>query len=128
MGIYSRGYIAQEVLSPSEHIPYDNIILTDKFMIIYGIYRISQFTNTNSMDPVLDKGMKGIEITPTEDMIKVGDIISYKLGKNIIIHRIMKIGYDKLGWYAITKGDNLEEADYPVRFSQITGLLVGVLY
>jgi hypothetical protein len=39
------------------------------------------------------------------------------------------MGYDKEGWYAVTKGDNTGMNDPDkVRFEQIKFVLVGVLY
>ena len=47
----------------------------------------------------------------------------------MIIHRVIETGYDEQGWFAVTKGDNLKEKDpEKVRFNQIVGLVVGVLY
>ena len=66
------------------------------------------------MDPVLDNGTNAIEVVPQSfDEIGTGDIISYEMESinGTIIHRVIEIGFDSEGWYAITKGDNLEFQD-----------------
>jgi signal peptidase I len=104
-------------------------------------FETAVFTNTKSMDPVIDAGAQAIQIVPeSPDEIKVGDIISYAPGQitiagttitdtGIIIHRVIAIGSDKDGWYAIAKGDNNPSPDpLKVRFSMVKHLLVGVFY
>ena len=92
--------------------------------------RWSRFTATHSMDPVLDKDSNAIEISPRNPYdIHVGDIISYQTEDGIIIHRVIRIGKDGLGMYYVTKGDNNPIRDLDkVRFNQITGVVVAVVY
>ena len=84
------------------------------------------------MDPFIDAEANSFEIKPgNESDIKVGDIISYKPSdySGMIVHRVIKIGMDEQGWYATVKGDNLKSPDPDkVRFSQINGVLVGIIY
>ena len=90
----------------------------------------SRFVDSNSMDPTIDSGANGLEIKPlsTTD-INVGDIISYKLGNDIIVHRVIEIGIDSRGWYAVAKGDNNAEKDpFKIRFNDVHGIVVGVIY
>ena len=65
------------------------------------------------MDPVIDFGSNAIEIVPqNQSDIHPGDIISYNNTRgDAIIHRVLRTGEDEFGWYAITKGDNAQEAD-----------------
>ena len=80
------------------------------------------------MEPVLNKNSISLEIEPLIYEIDVGDIISYKHEGLIIIHRVVSIGDDG-EWFAITKGDNNLEIDpYKVRFENVKGLVVGILY
>jgi len=120
-----------ERYSPLDRIPEKDIEVYDnKIIINLKGASWASYADTNSMDPVLDKGTNGIEIKPSsESEIKIGDIISYKLGSNLIVHRVIKTGYDKDGWYAITKGDN-NSAEDPgkVRFPQVNGVLVALIY
>ncbi|MBU2639166.1 MAG: hypothetical protein KKG75_00485 [Nanoarchaeota archaeon] len=120
-----------ELTSPSDHIEESQIhVYKDRVVIELNKPYWSKFSNTNSMDPLLDEFSNGIEIKPNSiDQVSIGDIISYKLGNNIIIHRVINTGFDAKGWYAVTKGDNNAIQDLEkVRFNQIEGILVGILY
>lgn len=87
---------------------------------------------TSSMLPFMHSGAHSLEVEPeSADNLKVGDVISYYEPGNdaFIIHAIIEIGEDEGGWYAITKGyNNPVEDGWKVRFDQIEGVLIGVLY
>ncbi len=90
----------------------------------------SEFENTNSMDPLLDEGYNGLEFVPrnVED-IHVGDVISFNYGDDIYVHRVVEINEDGLGWFALTKGDNLYNIDKGKRrFKDIKGVIFGVVF
>lgn len=91
-----------------------------------------EFIDSNSMDPFIDEGTATIEIKPkNEEEIKTGDIISYNIDgiDYALVHRVAEIGNDEEGIYFITKGDNYYKNDpYKIRFGQIEGVVVGVLY
>ncbi len=91
-----------------------------------------EFIDSNSMDPFIDEGTATIEIKPkNEEEIKTGDIISYNIDgiDYALVHRVLEIGNDEEGIYFITKGDNYYKEDSEkVRFSQIEGIVVGILY
>ena len=73
--------------------------------------------------------LKEYLLPKNESELSIGDIISYKLGKNVIVHRIMTIEYDTTGWYTLTKGDNNKIVDPDkVRFEQIEGKIVVLIY
>jgi len=117
--------------SPGDHISENQIkVYSDRIELDIQDAVWSTFTDTNSMDPFLDEGANGIEITPqSEDDIQVGDIISYQLDESIIIHRVINISEDKNGTFYTVKGDNNPYQDPDkVRFSQILGILVGIIY
>ena len=123
----------KEVNSPSNRIKKEQIhVYSDKIIIDLANAQWAQFTDTNSMDPVLDIEANSFEIIPSStDDIHVGDIISYKPEsfKGLIVHRVVETGQDSKGWYVITKGDNLAKPDpEKVRFEQISGVLVGIIY
>lgn len=86
--------------------------------------------DTNSMDPLLDESANAIQIVPQDARdIHIGDVISYETEFGIIIHRVVNIGQDENGWYAITRGDNVPIADpVRVRFSQIRRVLIAIVY
>ncbi|MEM1535967.1 MAG: hypothetical protein QXQ82_02175 [Candidatus Pacearchaeota archaeon] len=116
--------------SPSDKINESNIqVFQDKIIIYIGNATIVSYTDTNSMDPTMDKEANGIEVKPSSpEEIHVGDIISFKKGNEIVSHRVIKIGKDEKGWYCETKGDNTVFSDGKVRFEQIVGVVVGIIY
>ena len=117
--------------SPGDHITVDMIhVYDDIVMIDLPDVRWSSFTNTNSMDPLIDEFANGLEREPKDSSdLAIGDVISYRHDDNIIIHRIVKISFDENGWYAEAKGDNNPTIDpVKIRFDQIEGVLIGILY
>ena len=122
-----------EKSSPSDHVNENQIhVLKDKIVLDIKDASWARFTDTNSMDPVIDAGSNSIELKPktTED-VKIGDIISYhsEYADGLIIHRVVEVGQDADGWFVRVKGDNLEKKDPgKIRFSQIEGVVVGIVY
>ncbi|MBN2567532.1 hypothetical protein JXB02_05620 [Candidatus Woesearchaeota archaeon] len=120
-----------ERISPADHITEESVHVYESHIVIdLPGARWATFTDTNSMDPTIDAGANSIEIVPAgpED-VGVGDIISYTDGGSVIIHRVIGIGIDSEGWYARCKGDNNQDPDPDkVRFGQVTGIVVAVLY
>ena len=117
--------------SPSDWIKTRQItVYDDRIVIEIQNATYAEFADTNSMDPVLDKGTNGIEIVPNSaDEIQIGDIIAYKSKYGTIIHRVVDKGTDEEGVYFITKGDNNKEADPgKVRFEQVERVLVALIY
>ena len=123
----------QEVPSPSDHIKKEQIhVYDDKIIINVKDAAWAEFIDTNSMDPLIDVDANTFEIKPksTED-IHTGDVVSYKseYTDGIIVHRVVEINKDEDGWYCRVKGDNLSMADPgKIRFSQISGVLIGIIY
>ncbi len=122
-----------ERFSPGDHILEKDIhVYHDRVIINLEDASWSAFTDTNSMDPLLDANSNGIEVKPkSAKELKKGDVIAFKTpyANGIIIHRIIDMGHDQLGWYAKTKGDNNPSVDPgKVRFEDITGVLVGIIY
>ncbi|MBU1204380.1 MAG: hypothetical protein KKA61_02575 [Nanoarchaeota archaeon] len=119
--------------SPGDWIKEDQIkVYNDRVIINLKDAEWASFTDTNSMDPIIDETANAIEIIPkSADDIHVGDIISYKsdYADGTIIHRIIKIGSDEEGWYCIVKGDNNQSPDPgKIRFNQIKRVLVAIIY
>lgn len=119
---------SKEVFSPHNRITENDLqLLPDKLIINLPIV-LASYTDTNSMDPLLDEGTTGLEIIPqSKDNIHVGDVVTYESGDDLIPHRVIQIGEDDQGWYAVLKGDNSESYE-KVRFEQIKYVLIGVLY
>jgi len=104
-------------------------VYDDKIIINIDGASLSSYAPTGSMLPVLDKGSNGIRIVPkSEHDIHVGDIISFRQDKMLIVHRVIEIGSDKQGVYFITKGDNSPISDGKVRFENIEYITIGVIW
>lgn len=123
-------YSPTNTASPPEIISKDKVLVKDNEIILYiNNATLSQYYNTNSMYPTLDKNTKGIKIVPKDEKeIKVGSIISFREGEKTIAHRVIKIGEDGNGAYFITKGDNNSFEDKKIRFENIEYLLVGIIF
>lgn len=127
------GGSAQDVPSPNDWIKESQInVYNDRVIIKIDGAEWSEFTDTNSMDPVIDKGANAIEVIPkSPDQITVGDIIAYEsqFAPGTIIHRVVETGTDSDGWYCFVKGDNLPTQDPgKIRFNQVKRVVVAVLY
>jgi hypothetical protein len=119
--------------SPLDRIKEEQILVTNKQIVInLENAKWAEFTDTNSMDPVIDAGSHAIEIIPqTEKDVQIGDIVAYKSehATGTIIHRIVYKGEDEKGTYYIMKGDNNPSNDPgKVRFEQITRVVVAIIY
>jgi hypothetical protein len=123
----------KELISPSDWVKQQQIHLFDnKVVIDIEDPQWAIFTDTNSMDPVIDAGAHAIEIVPeSPEQISVGDIVSYKseYADGNVIHRVVYIDNDDEGWYCRMKGDNNPFEDPgKIRFEQIQRVLVAVIY
>jgi signal peptidase I len=118
-----------DVTSPSNWIDESQVnVYQDKVILNVENSRWIGFTNTNSMDPIFDVEANVIEIVPESlDDINVGDIISFKVGTQTYIHRVIAKDYDDQGIYFITKGDNNPDTD-PVIVREPIGVVVGIIY
>jgi hypothetical protein len=122
--------------SPTGMMPFDRIqkeqieVYSDRAIIDVRGLLWANFSTTGSMLPVLGPSAHALQIIPkSAGEIQVGDIVSYRIDSRVIIHRVIKKGADENGDYFITKGDNNAEQDpFPVRFSQIDRVVVGILY
>ena len=119
--------------SPYERIEKEQIFVYDDEVVIkIKNPQWAVFTDTKSMDPVIDSTSKAIEIVPkSESEIHVGDIAAYqsKYKDGIVIHRVVKIEHDAFGWYAILKGDNNDLEDPgKIRFDQIKMVVIAIIY
>ncbi|MBI5072870.1 hypothetical protein HZA99_03560 [Candidatus Woesearchaeota archaeon] len=124
-------FSSAEIMSPQDHISEDAIHVSDANVVLDIPHaQWSSFTDTNSMDPLLDVGANGIEIIPhSADDIHLGDVISYQSGSDMVIHRVIGIDSDDSGIYYTIKGDNNPIADnVRVRFADVSGILVAVVY
>ena len=130
-----------EIFSNPKDVPSPSDILKDKDIHVLpnrveidiaGVIPVV-FTDTNSMDPVIDIGTTALELTVTDpNDIQVGDIVSYETPLapgTVVIHRVVEIGEDEEGLYFIFKGDNNPTTDPDkVRPSQLKRRVIGLLY
>ena len=122
---------SDEMISPHDRVAEEQIkVYDDRVILLLDDPQWSSFTDTNSMDPFLDEGANAIEIMPKYPSdIHVGDVVSYRDGDDSVIHRVVAVDYDNSGVYYLLKGDNNPVRDSAkVRFDQIEGLLVAVVY
>ena len=117
--------------NPQIRVPITDInVFKDKVIMDIAGVTYGTIGTTDSMDPLLDENMVVLEVTPRSPAeLNEGDIIIYIYQDDRIIHRITKIDHDAQGWYAITKGDNNLFSDpYKVRFEDVQGVVVGIIY
>jgi len=131
--LYSTNLDKKDKFSPYDWIKQDQILVYDDHVVIkLDNPEWAVFTDTKSMDPVLDSTSNAIELIPTSKHdIHVGDIIAYKsdFREGIITHRVIDIGSDANGWFAVLKGDNNDVADPgKIRFNQIERIVVAIVY
>ena len=117
-------------VAPSDFIKESQIqVYEDKIVINLNGSSLSRYADTGSMKPILDENSNGIRIMPeNENQINVGDIITFKQGSDLIVHRVIEKGFDSQGTYFITKGDNNSISDGKIRFSQIRYKTIGILW
>ena len=90
---------------------------------------MSRYAPSGSMRPVLNSKANGIRIKPkSPEQINVGDIVSFRRGMDLVVHRVIKKGEDSEGVYFITKGDNNDFVDGKIRFKDIKYVTVGVIW
>ena len=133
LGSQSNQTAEYEVISPFDHVKEEDIHVYDDRVVVDIRQPVwSKFTDTNSMDPVIDIRSNAVQIIPeNKSQVHVGDIVSYesKFSDGVIIHRVIKIANDSKGWYVLVKGDNLPFKDPGrVRFGQIKKVTVGIIY
>ncbi|MBI2045350.1 hypothetical protein HYT23_04800 [Candidatus Pacearchaeota archaeon] len=119
-----------EEYSPGDFIKEKDIEVGDgKITINIDDFILSGYNDSKSMAPILGEDSIGIEIIPySESQIKVGDIITFEKDGVLIAHRVISIGTGKEGIFFVTRGDNNNADDGKIRFSQVRGILVGILY
>jgi hypothetical protein len=123
----------KERYSPGDHIKQEQIHVYDNGIVLdIRDANWAVFSDTNSMDPLFDIEANSFEIKPSsEEEVHVGDIISFysDYTDGLTVHRVVEMDEDEEGTFYITKGDNLTQADPgKVRFEQIHGVLVGIIY
>ena len=122
-----------ELASPKQRISPNQIhVFPNNVVLDLQNVRWTTYADTNSMDPFLDANAHGLEIKPkSPDDIQVGDIVVYrsKLTGDLIVHRVIGINSANSSYSFTLKGDNTQLPDpEQIRFDQIEGVLIGILY
>ena len=122
--------VSGNVNTPSNWINENQIkIENNKITISIENASLSRYAATGSMKPVLDENSNGIRIVPeSPEKIKLGDIVTFSKGSDLIVHRVIENGEDEKGKWFITKGDNSEISDGKIYFSDIKYVTIGVLW
>lgn len=115
--IYNINLIIKAIINPNETPSFLGI---KTYVIISG----SMEPNIKIGDIVITKSIKN-----KEESIKVGDIISYRKGQNVITHRITNIEKDENGILRIaTKGDNNNTEDSErILINNIEGKVITII-
>jgi len=124
------GLASYDINSPSDWVSSEDIIVFDNMVVLrVSNATLSSYADSGSMKPVFDEGANGIRVVPqSADEISVGDIVSYRLGRVLVVHRVVEKGFDDEGVYFIMKGDNNLLSDEKVRFEQIEYVTIGVIW
>ena len=127
---FATGLVSFDASSPSDWVFDDDIIVFDDYIILrIANATVSNYADSGSMKPVLDLGANGIRVVPANaDAIGIGDIVSFRFGGSLIVHRVVEKGIDSEGVYFITQGDNNVFADDKIRFEDIEYVTVGVIW
>ncbi|MBN2053261.1 signal peptidase I [Candidatus Woesearchaeota archaeon] len=119
--------------NPFRRISKEDIrVYNDRVIIYVNKAFTACFSDSKSMYPFINEEVYALEVPPEDaSKLNIGDVIGYdsKTFNTTIIHRIIEIGEDEGGWFAITKGDNNPVLDPDkVRFEDVKGVLVGLIY
>jgi signal peptidase I len=130
---YSFEDSTPEQASPQDRVLEHQIeVYPDRVILAVEGVKWASFADTNSMDPLIDKGANALQLVPeSSDDIGVGDIVSYmpENGQYRVIHRVVYKGEDEQGVYFVVKGDNNPVSDPgKVRFEQIDRVLFAIIY
>lgn len=115
---------------PSDWIKSENIqVYSDRVVIKIDNALLSSYEATGSMLPILGEKTNGIKIAPeSAEQISIGDIISFERDDKLIVHRVIDKGKDSHGFWFVTKGDNNQETDGKVYFSQVKYVTIALVY
>jgi hypothetical protein len=116
--------------APSDFVRESDIeVLDDRVVIYLDDASLSAYASTGSMVPVFNENANGIRVRiRSVDEISAGDIITFREGEFLIVHRVIEKGVDSEGVYFITKGDNNNIDDGKIRFEDVKYKTVGVIW
>ncbi|MFA4887795.1 MAG: signal peptidase I [Candidatus Nanoarchaeia archaeon] len=127
---FGTGFSVFEGKAPIDRVSEEDIIVFgDSILIRVPNATLSSYAPTDSMLPLLDNGANGIRVVPkNEREIQVGDIVTFRLARGLVIHRVVERGIDKEGVYFVTRGDNNRFNDEKIRFTDIEYVTIGVIW
>ena len=91
--------------------------MTDPLPMPFGIGAANVLSD--SMEPAFSRGT--LLIVKKEENLKEGDIVVYQSGKNLIVHRIVRLDENQV----VTQGDANNVPDEPFDRKMIKGVAVG---
>jgi len=107
-------------------------VYSDRVELDLAGVKYAPISATNSMLPLLHEGSHSLEQDVTDvGTLDLGDVISFyePSMQRVVIHSIVELGWDDIGWFAVTKGLSNPTVDpWKVREDWIHGVLIGVLY
>lgn len=131
--VASANGISDSRLTPADRVAEEWIrASSDAVLIRLPNATIGAISETNSMGGLLGNGSSAIMIKPkSAEDLRQGDIVAYHSDEaaGLVAHRIIRIGEDEQGWFAITKGDESGAVDpEKIRFNQARYVIVGIIY
>ena len=82
---------------------------------------------SGSMEPTIH--VEDVVVTKKVDEAKVGDVIAFKYGQSITVHRIIEEYNDNNGKSYLTQGDNNNAPDqHPIKQEDVKGKVVVVIH
>ena len=105
---------------PSDYLNDDDILVyNDKIILKINNAQISSY-ESDSMYPFLGDGSNGIVVKPeNETDVNIGDIITFRRGEKLVVHRVIEKGIDEKGVYFVARGDDSDFNDDKIRFKEI---------
>lgn len=129
---FATGFVVSDYLekAPGDHLNEEDIVVfRDKVCLKVEGVSLSNYADSGSMLPILDKGANGLRVVPkSEDDVSVGDIVSFRIGGVLVVHRVVEKGIDDNGTYFIVKGDANLIGDGKIRFKDIEYITIGIIY
>jgi|APSaa5957512576_1039674.scaffolds.fasta_scaffold07342_5 hypothetical protein len=129
---FGTGFVVSDYSksAPADHvIEEDILVFEDRVILKVANVTLSNYADSGSMRPFFDKGANGIRVVPAnESEVDVGDIVSYRFGGMLIVHRVIEKGFDDEGFYYVVKGDNNLIRDGKIRFIDIEYITIGIIY
>lgn len=128
--LFGTGLVTLDEVAPSDWVSEkDIIVLSDRVILRVENATLSDYAATGSMKPLFDIGANGIRIIPkSEGDISIGDIVSFDLGGELVVHQIIRKGVDGDGVYFVTRGSNSLISDGKIRFWDIKYVTIGVIW